>query len=200
MRSAVRADPATTMAPVVVATRMPPAACGRTCDRPDGRSSTTADRPADDCAAHRAASRRALCERIRQRDCRCQHQEKQQPSNPMHRALLKTFDFLRLRAAFLAGRKRESTYALPPFSTSCEATGSPVCADIECNDNVASVNAAPGQVVHDACWFVRGRCRERGSRAESQSGGFVPCLATTVIGSLSAQEIPRRVDRRRRQA
>jgi hypothetical protein len=69
---------------------MPPTPRGRTCDRPDGSSSTTADRAADDCAAHRAASRRALCERIRQRDCRCQQQEKQQPQNPMHRALRKT--------------------------------------------------------------------------------------------------------------
>jgi hypothetical protein len=41
--------------------------------------------------------------------------------------------------------------ALPLFSTSCEAAGSPVCADIECDDNVTSVNAARGQVVHDAC-------------------------------------------------
>jgi hypothetical protein len=37
------------------------------------------------------------------------------------------------------------------FSTSCEATDSPVRAAIECNDDVASVNAARGQVVHDAC-------------------------------------------------
>jgi hypothetical protein len=122
MRSAVRADPATTMAPVVVATRMPPAACGRTCDRPDGRSSTTADRPADDCAAHRAASRRALCERIRQRDCRCQHQEKQQPSNPMHRALLKTLDFLRSALHSSQDENEIRHNALP--STSCEAAGS----------------------------------------------------------------------------
>jgi hypothetical protein len=57
---------------------------GRTRDRPNSRSSTTADRAADDCAAHRAASRRALRER-------------------------KTFDFSRLRATFLAGRKRDST-------------------------------------------------------------------------------------------
>ena len=78
MRSAVRADPATTMAPVVMATHMPPTPRGRTCDRPNSRSSTTADRAADDCAAHRAASRRALRERIRQGNCRCQHQEKQQ--------------------------------------------------------------------------------------------------------------------------
>jgi hypothetical protein len=69
---------------------MPPTRRGRTCDRPDGSSSPTADRAADDCAAHRAASHRALCEHIRQRDCRCQHQEKQQRKNPMHRALLKS--------------------------------------------------------------------------------------------------------------
>jgi hypothetical protein len=39
--------------------------------------------------------------------------------------------------------------ALPSFSTPCEATGSR--AAIECNDDVASVNAALGQVVHDGC-------------------------------------------------
>jgi hypothetical protein len=41
--------------------------------------------------------------------------------------------------------------ALPSLSTSCEATDSPVRAGIECNDDVASVNAALGQVVHDGC-------------------------------------------------
>jgi hypothetical protein len=41
--------------------------------------------------------------------------------------------------------------ALPSFSTSCGAAGSAVCAAIECNGDVASVNAAFGQVVHDAC-------------------------------------------------
>ena len=75
MRSAVPADPTTTMAPVVMAARMPPTPRGRTCDRPDGRSSTTADRAADDCAVHRAASGRALCERICQRDGCCEHQK-----------------------------------------------------------------------------------------------------------------------------
>jgi hypothetical protein len=37
------------------------------------------------------------------------------------------------------------------FSTSCEATDSPVRAAIECNDDVASVNVALGQVVHNGC-------------------------------------------------
>jgi hypothetical protein len=78
MRSAVRADPATTMAPVVVVTHMPPTPSRRTCYRPNSRSSTTADRAADDCAAYRAASRRALRERIRQGNCHCQRQEKEQ--------------------------------------------------------------------------------------------------------------------------
>jgi hypothetical protein len=41
--------------------------------------------------------------------------------------------------------------ALPSLSTSCEATDSPVRAAIECNDDVASVNAALGQVVHNGC-------------------------------------------------
>jgi hypothetical protein len=41
--------------------------------------------------------------------------------------------------------------ALPSLSTYCEATDSPVRAAIECNDDVASVNAALGQVVHDGC-------------------------------------------------
>jgi hypothetical protein len=40
---------------------------------------------------------------------------------------------------------------LPSLSTSCEATDSHVRAGIECNDDVASVNAALGQVVHDGC-------------------------------------------------
>jgi hypothetical protein len=37
------------------------------------------------------------------------------------------------------------------FSTSCETTDSPVRAAIECNDDVASVNVALGQVVHNGC-------------------------------------------------
>jgi hypothetical protein len=41
--------------------------------------------------------------------------------------------------------------ALPSLSTSCEAIDSPVRAAIECNDDVASVNAALGQVVHNGC-------------------------------------------------
>jgi hypothetical protein len=41
--------------------------------------------------------------------------------------------------------------ALPSLSTSCEATNNPVRAVIECNDDVASVNAALGQVVHNGC-------------------------------------------------
>jgi hypothetical protein len=78
MRSAVRADPATTMAPVVMATRMPPAPRGRTCDRPNSRSSTTANRASEDGSAHRAASRRTLRERVRQRNYHRQRQEKRQ--------------------------------------------------------------------------------------------------------------------------
>jgi hypothetical protein len=41
--------------------------------------------------------------------------------------------------------------ALPSLSTSCEATDNPVRAAIQCNDDVISVNAALGQVVHDGC-------------------------------------------------
>jgi hypothetical protein len=41
--------------------------------------------------------------------------------------------------------------ALPSLSTSCEATDNPVRAAIECNDDVASVNVALGQVVHNGC-------------------------------------------------
>jgi hypothetical protein len=41
--------------------------------------------------------------------------------------------------------------ALPSLSTSREASDSPVRAAIECNDDVASVNAALGQVVHNGC-------------------------------------------------
>jgi hypothetical protein len=67
MRSAVRADPATTMAPVVMIAHMATPG-GRTCYRPNSRSSTTADRAPDDCAAHRAASRRALRERNPRRE------------------------------------------------------------------------------------------------------------------------------------
>ena len=78
VRSAVRADPATTVAPVVVVTHMPPAPSGRTCDRPDSGSSTTANRASDDCSFYRAASCRALRERIRQRNYRRQRQEKRQ--------------------------------------------------------------------------------------------------------------------------
>jgi hypothetical protein len=88
---------------------MPPTPSGRTCDRPDGRSSTTADRAADDCAAYRAASRRTLRQRIRQGNYRDQRQEKQQRENPMHRLLLKTFDYSRLPAELLTGQKRDST-------------------------------------------------------------------------------------------
>jgi len=55
---------------------------GRTCYRPNSRSSTTADRAPDDCAAHRAASRRALREHIREGNCRGQRQEKEQRYNP----------------------------------------------------------------------------------------------------------------------
>jgi hypothetical protein len=61
-----------------MAAHMPPTPGGRTCYRPNSRSSATADRAADDGAAHRAASRRTLRERIRQGNCRCQRQEKQQ--------------------------------------------------------------------------------------------------------------------------
>jgi hypothetical protein len=41
--------------------------------------------------------------------------------------------------------------ALPSLSTSCEATDNPVRAAIECSDDVASVNVALGQVVHNGC-------------------------------------------------
>jgi hypothetical protein len=41
--------------------------------------------------------------------------------------------------------------ALPSLSTSCEATDNPVRAAIECNGDVASVNAVLGQVVQDGC-------------------------------------------------
>jgi hypothetical protein len=41
--------------------------------------------------------------------------------------------------------------ALTSLSTSCEATDNPVRAAIECNDDVASVNVALGQVVHNGC-------------------------------------------------
>jgi hypothetical protein len=88
---------------------MPPTPRGRTCDRPNSRSSTTADRASDDCATYRAASRRTLRQRIRQGNYRDQRQEKQQRENPMHRVLLKTFDFSRLRAELLTGQKRDST-------------------------------------------------------------------------------------------
>jgi hypothetical protein len=130
---------------------MSPTPRGRTCDRPNSGSSTTADRASDDCAAYRAASRRTLRERIRQRNYRRQRQEKQQRWNPMHRALLKTFDFSRLRAKFLTGPKGDSKKALPSLSISCEATNNPVRAVIECDDDVASVNAALCQVAHDGC-------------------------------------------------
>jgi hypothetical protein len=88
---------------------MPPTPRGRTCDRPNSRSSTTADRASDDRAAYRAASRRTLRQRIRQGNYRDQRQEKQQRENPMHGVLLKTFDFSRLRAELLTGQKRDST-------------------------------------------------------------------------------------------
>jgi hypothetical protein len=57
----------------------------------------------------------------------------------MHRVLLKTFDF------------RLSLSLSLSLSTSCEATNDPVRAVIECNDDVASVNAALCQVAHDGC-------------------------------------------------
>jgi len=70
----------------------------------------------------------------------------------MHRAPLKTFNFSRLRARFLSQDEKEIRQnAFTSLSTSCEATDSPVRAAIECNDDVASVNAALGQVVHDGC-------------------------------------------------
>jgi hypothetical protein len=69
----------------------------------------------------------------------------------MHRALLKTFNFLRLRARILAGRKRDSTKCATSLSTSCEATDNPVRAAIKCDDDVASVNPVLGQVVQDGC-------------------------------------------------
>jgi hypothetical protein len=78
-----------------------PAPRGRTCDRPNSSSSTTADRASDDCTAYRAASRRTLRERIGRRNYCRQRQEKQQRYGPMHRALLKTFGFVRFRAKFL---------------------------------------------------------------------------------------------------
>jgi hypothetical protein len=131
---------------------MPPTPRGRTCDRPNSRSSTTADRASDDCAAYRAASRRTLRQRIRQGNYRDQRQEKQQRENPMHRVLLKTFDFSRLRAELLTGQKRDSTKCVAvSLSTSCQATNNPVRAVIECNDDVASVNAPLCQVAHDGC-------------------------------------------------
>jgi hypothetical protein len=59
--------------------------------------------------------------------------------------------FLAIARQILAGRKRDSTNALTSLSTSCEAADSPVRAAIECNDDVASVNVALGQVVHNGC-------------------------------------------------
>jgi hypothetical protein len=47
--------------------------------------------------------------------------------------------------------KRDPTNALTSLSTSCEATDNPVRAAIECNDDVASVNVALGQVAHNGC-------------------------------------------------
>jgi hypothetical protein len=41
--------------------------------------------------------------------------------------------------------------ALLSLSTSCEATDSPVRSAIECNDDVASVNVALVQVIHNGC-------------------------------------------------
>jgi hypothetical protein len=63
--------------------------------------------------------------------------------NAKHPVLLKTFNFLRLRAGIFAG--------LSSLSTSCEATDNPVRASIECNYDVASVNAVLGQAVQDGC-------------------------------------------------
>jgi hypothetical protein len=57
---------------------MPPASRGRTCDRPNSGSSTTANRAADDCSAYRAASRRTLRERIRQGNYHRHRQKKRQ--------------------------------------------------------------------------------------------------------------------------
>jgi hypothetical protein len=124
---------------------MPPTPRGRTCDRPNSGSSTTADRASDDCAAYRAASRRTLRVRIRQRNYRRQRQEKQQRWNPMHQGtpqnLARQIPHRTKRRFDKMRRRRSSLLAKRPTIL--------VRAVIECNDDVASVNAALCQVAHD---------------------------------------------------
>jgi formiminotetrahydrofolate cyclodeaminase len=69
----------------------------------------------------------------------------------MHGALLKTLNFYGCAPESSRDEKEIRQDALQSLSTSCEATDNPVRAAIECNDDVASVNAALGQVVHDGC-------------------------------------------------
>jgi hypothetical protein len=114
----------------------------------------------------------------------------------MHRVLLETFDFSRLRAELLTGQKRDSTKCVAvslSLSTSCQATNNPVRRVIECNDDVASVNAALCQVAHDGCKCVTDRCVGAAVTDEAapslQFGAIVPSLATKVIGLLSAPGI-----------
>jgi hypothetical protein len=59
--------------------------------------------------------------------------------------------FLAIAPDSSQGEKEIRQNALPSLSTSCEATDNPVRAAIECNDDVASVNVALGQVVHNGC-------------------------------------------------
>jgi hypothetical protein len=70
------------------------------------------------------------------------------------------------------------------------SANNPVRRVIECNDDVASVNAALCQVAHDGCKCVTDRCVGAAVTDEAapslQFGAIVPSLATKVIGLLSA--------------